>query len=73
MRESVLTSNSARAEFSAYLLKASAVTWFLVALAGQWLFVYYIVGYFGTKLAAGGLAALADTSLPVGYIAGDPV
>ena len=30
---------------------ASARIWFVVAIAGQWLFVYYIAGFYAAYLA----------------------
>src|SRR5262245_33437792 len=53
------------------LLKASAALWFIVAAAGQWLFAYYVVVVFGVRVAADGLAGLAQFRLLHGYVAGD--
>lgn len=45
--------------------------WFLAAVIGQWIFVYYVVAYFGPLILQGGAAALQQTHLPNGYVAGD--
>jgi len=52
-------------------LKGSAVLWFLTAVIGQWIFVYYVAAYFGPLVLQGGAEALSKTHLPNGYIAGD--
>lgn len=55
------------------ILKASGVVWFLVALAGQWAFFYYIMGFYGISTISGNLEvwnrlqALGRTP----YVAGD--
>lgn len=53
------------------VLKASGVFWFLVAAAGQWAFVYYIVAAYVPPTAAGDFAAWDEVGLIDGYIAGD--
>lgn len=45
-------------------LKASARLWFLVAVIGQWIFVFYIVAFYGT-------AAVQGDSEGLRYISGD--
>jgi predicted membrane protein DUF2306 len=52
-------------------LKASAALWFSVAAAGQWLFAYYVLVVFGSRVAADGWAGLAPIRLLHGYVAGD--
>ena len=52
-------------------LKASAALWFIVATAGQWLFAYYVVVVFGTRVVADGPAGLSQFRLLHGYVAGD--
>lgn len=52
-------------------LKASAALWFIVAVVGQWLFAYYVVAFYGVRVAADGLAGLAQAPLMHGYVAGD--
>lgn len=54
-------------------LEAAAKTWFLVTLTGQWIFVVYIFSYFILSMLGGGLEILADTHLPNGFVAGEPV
>lgn len=55
------------------ILKTSAKTWFVVATAGHWLFLAYIVGFYMPLLISGGAPALETTHLPNGYIPGDTV
>jgi hypothetical protein len=71
MNEAVIASGAARTTLNVDPLKASAAFWFIVAAAGQWLFVYYVIGYYGVRFAADGLAGLKGTPLSGGYIAGD--
>jgi hypothetical protein len=73
MNEAVVASGSARTALNIDPLRASAALWFIAAAAGQWLFVYYVVGYYGVRFAADGLAGLSGTPLTGGYIAGDTV
>ena len=54
-------------------LKAAARLWFLVAVIGLWIFVYYIVAYYGGLVALDGLEGLKNSHLPRGYIAGDTI
>ncbi len=54
------------------LLKAAAVFWFLVAAAGQWLFVAFILGFYGAPTMTGNFEAWDKNKfLTHGYIAGD--
>jgi uncharacterized membrane protein len=54
------------------ILKGSAVLWFLVAVVGQWLFVYYIAAFFGPPTLAGDFAAWDRNKLmPHGHVPGD--
>lgn len=53
-------------------LKASAASWFVVAVAGQWLFAVYVIAYFGGT-AARGQWDLWSKTLPHGIVAGDPI
>jgi hypothetical protein len=46
MNEAVAASGPARTALSPNPLKASAALWFVVAAVGQWLFVYYVVGFY---------------------------
>ena len=52
------------------VLQASATFWFLMAMAGQWLFVYYMVTHYGGTALRGDAAAWSDSSI-VGHAAGD--
>jgi hypothetical protein len=63
--------DSARAASKA--LRNAAVIWFTVTAIGQWLFVAYILGYFGRLIINKGLEGLNSTHLPLGYVPGDPV
>lgn len=54
-------------------LKAAARFWFAVTLAGQWIFACYVAVYFGSRVLRNGLAGLAETHLPNGYIPGDTI
>lgn len=55
----------------ASLLSHSATSWFVVAAAGHFAFLVYIVGFYWLLIAGGGTAALADTHLPNGFVDGD--
>jgi len=52
-------------------LARSATTWFIVTAIGQWLFVAYILGYYGLRFAENGVGGFAGTQLTNGFIAGD--
>jgi len=52
-------------------LALSAKTWFIVTAVGQWLFVAYILVYFGGKFLSGGIPAFGETHLPNGFVPGD--
>jgi len=73
MTATVSTSRSERDSIATATLKGSAALWFLVAVIGQWIFVYYIVAYFGPLIVQGGAAGLSTTYLPNGYIPGDTI
>ncbi|MCL2912388.1 DUF2306 domain-containing protein [Shewanella corallii] len=51
----------------------SAKIWFLVTAIGQWLFVAYIAGYYGSRFAAYGVDGFEETRLANGFITGDSV
>ncbi|MFZ6875499.1 DUF2306 domain-containing protein [Undibacterium sp. Di27W] len=51
-------------------LKYAAGLWFSVAIIGQLLFIYYILGFYVLAAVKGNLAAWSDV-LPHGYIKGD--
>lgn len=55
-------------------LTIAAGCWFLVAVAGQWLFVYYIMSFYGGPTAHGDFAAWNRNPLVQhGFVSGDPV
>ncbi len=51
-------------------LKAAARLWFLVAVVGQWIFVYYILFFYGASAVRGDFEAWSQV-LPHGIITGD--
>lgn len=53
------------------LLQTSGVIWFLAAAVGQWIFVYYIAGFYIPLLWRNGLPGLQETHLPQGFVPGD--
>lgn len=55
---------------AAKTLKASAVFWFVIAVAGQWLFALYVAVFYGGAVARGDMGAWNDV-LPHGIVAGD--
>ena len=55
----------------ASLLRLSARSWLAVAIAGQWLFVYYIAGFYAVPTVLGHFAAWNRQDLITGYVAGD--
>lgn len=58
--------------FADMAMRGSAVLWFLAAAAGQWLFVVYIVGFFGPPTLQGDFEAWdRNKMLFHGYVAGD--
>lgn len=54
-------------------LKGAARLWFLVAVIGQWIFVYYIVVYFGGLTLNDGVDGLKNSHLPNGFVLGDTI
>lgn len=53
-------------------LEAAAWSWFLVAVIGQWAFLYYIVAFYGPSTLQGHFQAWSkNTFLFKGYVAGD--
>lgn len=60
--------------FAAGALQASAKLWYLTAVAGQWLFVLYIAGFYGPTVVTGHYELWArNRNLIDGYVAGDAV
>ena len=59
-------------DFADTALKAAAGLWFLVAVIGQWAFLYFIVAFYGPSTLQGNFEAWSkNTFLFKGYIAGD--
>jgi hypothetical protein len=69
--DNVLIQNSMSDSLANKVLKASATFWFMVAVAGQWIFAYYVTLYYGSRTLYNGLEGLGDSHLPNGYIPGD--
>lgn len=70
MPESDSSLTKTRSSADARILRAAGVFWFLVALAGQWVFAYYIIFHYGLPLAAKGFPGFAETYLKDSYIPG---
>lgn len=51
-------------------LKAAATSWFAVAIVGQFMFVAYVIGFYGRTAAAGRFESWNNV-MPHGYVAGD--
>jgi uncharacterized membrane protein len=67
-----ITDVSRRGSFAETALKASARLWFLTAVVGQWLFLYYIVAFYGPSTFQGNFQAWSRNKfLFKGYVAGD--
>lgn len=63
-------SSSGRAA-GAGALKTAAIFWFVVMAASQWIFLFYLVAFYGTSAAAGDLSAWNRHPFLDGYVAGD--
>lgn len=55
------------------VLKAAVALWFVTAVAGQWLFVYYIAGFYGPSTLSGDFEAWDRRDPVMGYVADDAV
>lgn len=53
------------------VLKMVGVIWFLIVMIGQWIFVYYIVMYYGCKMLMGDYGIINDWGFISGYVDGD--
>jgi hypothetical protein len=74
MSTSVLTHQVGSKTYAEAVLKAAAGFWFLVAVIGQWVFLYYIIAFYGRTTFTGNFQAWTKNSfLQKGYIAGDRV
>lgn len=72
MSTAVLTRRLELNPLAATALKAAAGFWFMVAVIGQWAFMYYIVAFYGPTTFTGNFQAWTkNTFLNKGYIAGD--
>lgn len=55
-------------------LQRAATMWFVTAVAGQWLFVFYIAAFYGPATASGDFAAWdRNKNMTDGYLAGDSI
>jgi len=52
-------------------LRGTGKAWFLVAVAGQFAFVAFILAYYGTRTASGDFAAWNDKEIIKGHVEGD--
>jgi len=53
-------------------LRSAAVLWFAVTVIGQWVFLYYVVAFYGASTLSGDFQAWnANPMLRGGYVAGD--
>lgn len=73
MTEAVLVDRSPLGFTADTALNASARLWWVVAALGQWIFIGYVAGFYGPRLAQRGLEGLRDAHLFNGFIAGDSV
>ena len=60
------------ANLTARALRAAATSWFIVAILGQWIFVAYVIGFYGSAAVRGRFEEW-NKVLPHGYVAGDTV
>jgi uncharacterized membrane protein len=72
MSTSVWTQASDWSTFSEKALKAAVQLWFAAAVAGQWIFVTYVVIFYGGSALQGNLDAW-NKVLPHGHTPGDPL
>ncbi|MBN4046624.1 DUF2306 domain-containing protein [bacterium AH-315-P15] len=71
MTDRVSTGPASQNSVADNALKGSAALWWLTALIGMWIFVYYLLAYYVSPVLQGGLEVLSNTRLPMGYIPGD--
>ncbi len=71
MRSSLAPDGLAWRPAVADLLRPSAQIWLAVAIAGQWLFVYYIAGFYAVPTLLGHFASWNRQDLITGYVAVD--
>jgi uncharacterized membrane protein len=72
MSTTVLTNRLELNSVADSALKAAAGLWFVVAVIGQWAFLYYIVAFYGPSTFTGNFQAWTkNTFLRMSYVAGD--
>lgn len=72
MNTAVLTGGSNLNSVAETALKAAARFWFLVAVIGQWAFMFYLVAFYGPSTFTGNFQAWTrNTMLFKGYVVGD--
>src|SRR5712692_3482720 len=72
MSASVWTDGSDLSSVADSALKIAARFWFLVAVVGLWIFVVYVVAFYGGSAIQGDLEAW-NRALPNGYVPGDTI
>lgn len=58
--------------FADTALNSAATFWFLVAVAGQWIFAFYVTTFYGSSALVGEFASWNEV-LPHGYVTGEPI
>lgn len=71
MTEAVMTRSLVSSASADKALQGAATFWFVVVAAGHWIFMIYVLGFYGPLIFQGGLEALADTHLPNGFKPGE--
>ena len=72
MTSTSLTTGRAKRAAADAALQGAATLWFVTAVLGQWAFVYYIAGFYGSSTLTGNFHAWSrNTDLLKGYVAGD--
>lgn len=72
MTTAVMTRSFEPASIAGTALNAAARLWFVVAVAGQWMFVYYVAMFYGGAAMRGQLETW-NKVIPHGYVPGDTV
>jgi Predicted membrane protein (DUF2306) len=72
MSQTVASSRSRSGGHSDALLNGATTLWFVVLLAGQWVFLYFIASFYGPSTLSGNFAAWDENPfISHGYVAGD--
>jgi len=72
MTTAILTRRLEENQMAAAALRAAAQFWFVVAVIGQWAFLYYILAFYGRTTFSGHFEAWTrNVFLRKGYVAGD--